>query len=99
MIFFHLKKTTAESYQLLVEAYGVHALTQKICERWLKRFISGDFDLKDKGRPGQLNTAHFDRCNKDFQHNTSILMKKWKFELMNGWPQKMNSSFKTESIL
>ena len=51
--FFHLKKTAAESYRLLVEAYGEHALTQKTCERWFKRFKSGDFDIKDKERPGQ----------------------------------------------
>lgn len=52
--FFHLKKTAAESYRLLVEAYGEHTPTQKTCERWFARFQSGNFDLEDKERPGQL---------------------------------------------
>lgn len=51
--FFHLKKTAAESYRLLVEAYGQHAPTEKTCERWFARFKSGDFDTEDKERPGQ----------------------------------------------
>lgn len=51
--FFHLKKTAAESYRLLVEAYSVHAPTQSTCERWFVRFRNGDFDLEDKERPGQ----------------------------------------------
>ena len=33
IIFFHLKKTAAESYRLLVEAYGENALNQKTFER------------------------------------------------------------------
>lgn len=51
--FFHLKKTAAESYRLLVEAYGEHAPSQDTCERWFKRFKSGDFDVsnKDRGKP------------------------------------------------
>ena len=51
--FFHLKKTAAESYRLLLEAYGEHSPTQKTCERWFARFRNGDFDLEDKKRPGQ----------------------------------------------
>lgn len=51
--FFHLKKTAAESYRLLVEAYGEHAPTQKTCENWFQRFRSGDFYVKDKERSGQ----------------------------------------------
>ena len=46
--FFHLKKSAAESYRLLVEAYGEHAPTQSTCERWFVRFRNGDFDLEDK---------------------------------------------------
>jgi len=51
--FFHLKKSAAESYRLLVEAYGEHAPTQRTCERWFVRFRNGDFDLEDEERPGQ----------------------------------------------
>ena len=45
---FHLKKTAAESYQLLGEAYGEHAPSQKTCEQWFQRFKIGDFDVADK---------------------------------------------------
>ena len=50
---FHLKKTAAESYRLLREAYGEHAPSQDTCERWFRRFKSGDFDVADKehGKP------------------------------------------------
>ena len=52
---FHLKKTAAESYRLLREAYGEHAPSQDTCERWFRRFKSGDFDVADKehGKPSK----------------------------------------------
>jgi len=46
---FHLKKTAAESYRLLGEAYGELAPSQKPCERWFQRFKIGDFDVADIG--------------------------------------------------
>nr|KAF6341453.1 hypothetical protein mMyoMyo1_011884 [Myotis myotis] len=51
--YFILKKSAAESYRTLREAYGEHAPPQDPCERWFKRFRSGAFNVKDKGRPGQ----------------------------------------------
>ena len=42
-----MKKTAAESYRLLGEAYE-HAPSQKTCERWFQRFKIGDFDVADK---------------------------------------------------
>ena len=36
-----LKKTAAERYRLLREAYGEHASSQYVCERWFGRFKSG----------------------------------------------------------
>ena len=53
---FHLKKTAAESYRLLREAYGEHDPSQDICERWFRRFKSGDFDVTDKehGKPSKV---------------------------------------------
>ena len=42
---FHLKKTAAESYRLLQEAYGDHASLQDTCERWFQHFKSGDLDV------------------------------------------------------
>ena len=49
---FHLKKTTAESYQLLIEAHGEYVLTQE----------SGDFDVKDMDHPGQSNNLKMQIC-------------------------------------
>jgi len=53
IFYFHLKKTAAESYRLLGEAYGEYAPSQKTCERWFQRFKIGDFDIADKefGKP------------------------------------------------
>ena len=51
--YFILKKSAAESYRILHEAYGKHAPSQDTCERWFKRFKSDDFNVKDKERPGQ----------------------------------------------
>ena len=49
----HLKKTAAESYQLLQEACGDHDSSQDTCEYWFLHFKSGDFDVADKehGKP------------------------------------------------
>ena len=43
------------SYRLLREAYGEHAPSQDTCERWFRRFKSGDFDIADKehGKPSK----------------------------------------------
>jgi len=48
---YHLKKTAAESYRMLVEAYG--ALGKSQCFEWFKKFKSGDFDVKneERGKP------------------------------------------------
>ena len=36
-----------------METYGDNFLTQDAYVRWFRRFKSGDFNLKDKDRPGQ----------------------------------------------
>lgn len=51
--YFFAKKTAAESHRLLVELYGEHALSRTQCFDWFSRFNSGDFDIRDKERPGQ----------------------------------------------
>lgn len=48
--YFILKKTAAQTYRILVEAYGEHAPSQDTCERWFNRFKTGDFDVKDKAK-------------------------------------------------
>nr|KAF6369381.1 hypothetical protein mMyoMyo1_010727 [Myotis myotis] len=51
--YFILKKSAAESYCILQEAYGEHAPSQDTCECWFKHFKSDAFDVKDKEHPGQ----------------------------------------------
>ena len=51
--YFNIKKTAAESYRILVEVYGEHAVAERTCQKWFSRLKSGDFGLKDKERPGQ----------------------------------------------
>ena len=50
---FHLKKRAADSYQLLQEAYGDHALLQDMCELRFWHFKNGVYHVADKehGRP------------------------------------------------
>lgn len=53
---FHLKKSVAESYRMLCEAYGENAPSSSTCEYWFRRFKSGDFDTADKEREGRPPT-------------------------------------------
>ena len=50
---YYLKKTTAESDRILVEAYGKHAHGKTQCFEWFKKFKSGNFDVRneDRGKP------------------------------------------------
>lgn len=50
---FHLKKSAAQSQQMLAEAYGDDSPSISTCEYWFRRFKSNDFDTDDKERPGQ----------------------------------------------
>jgi len=45
-----LKKSAAESHQMLVEAYGDNALSETTCRDWFRRFNDNNFDLSDKKR-------------------------------------------------
>lgn len=47
---FNLKKSAAESYRMLVEAYADSALSETTCRDWFRRFKDGNFDLCDKQR-------------------------------------------------
>lgn len=48
-----LNKTIAETRRLLKQAYGEHAPSEPTCREWFRRFKSGNFEIKDKERPGQ----------------------------------------------
>ena len=50
---FNLKKSAAESYRMLVEAYG-KMLYQKQVRDWFRRFNDDNFDLNDKKRENRL---------------------------------------------
>lgn len=50
---FNLKKRAADGHQMLCETCGEHAPLIKTCEYWFRRFKSGDYDIKDKGREGK----------------------------------------------
>jgi len=47
-----LKKSAAEAYRLLVEAYGDAALRDRSRE-WFQKFKNGKFDVEDKERSGR----------------------------------------------
>ena len=50
---YHLNKTAAESHQMLVQAYGEHALGKTQCFERFEKFKSGNFDVRneDRGKP------------------------------------------------
>ena len=45
---FSLKKSTAESHRMLVEAYDDNALSETTYRDWFRRFNDDNFDLNDK---------------------------------------------------
>ena len=51
--FFNLKKSVAEAHRLLVETYDEAALSERSCREWFKKFMNGEFDIKDKERSGR----------------------------------------------
>ena len=46
--FFNLKKSAAEVHRLLVEIYGVAALSERSCREWFQKLKNGEFDIEDK---------------------------------------------------
>lgn len=53
LFLFDSKKTAAEAHKMLSDTYGEQVPSYRSCREWFQRFKSGDFDLKDKERPGQ----------------------------------------------
>ena len=61
--FFNLKKSAAETYRLLVEAYGDAALSERSCREPFQKFKNGEFDVEDKehsGRPKVYEDAELE---------------------------------------
>jgi histone-lysine N-methyltransferase SETMAR len=52
--YFHLKKSATDAQRLLIEAYPDYSVSVRMCQEWFARFKSGDFDVEDKERPGQV---------------------------------------------
>lgn len=50
---YFLKKNAEQAHQLLVEAYGGHALSRRQCFEWFKKFKAGQYELQNqpRGRP------------------------------------------------
>ena len=45
---FNLKKSSAESHRMLMEAYGDSALSETTCRDWFRRFKDCNFNLSDQ---------------------------------------------------
>ena len=52
LFLFYLKKKVSEAHQMLVEAYGNDAPSERTCREWFQRFKSNDFDVNNKDREG-----------------------------------------------
>lgn len=53
-IFQFEKKNTVEIRRLIYKAYGGNIVSADTCERWFRRFESGNFDFEDKPHLGRL---------------------------------------------
>ena len=61
--FFILKKSATVAHQLLVEAYGEAALSERSCREWFQKFKNGEFDtLKTK------NVQEWPKVYEDFRN-------------------------------
>lgn len=45
-----LKKSAAETYRMLVNIYGDHALSSTMYKEWFRQFQSGNYDVSDRKR-------------------------------------------------
>ena len=56
LLFFHQSKEKISAFaatKKICDVYGNDIITEKTCQRWLKRFKEGNFDLKDQQRTGR----------------------------------------------
>jgi hypothetical protein len=66
-----------------LETYGEHIITQKTCERWFQRFKTGEFDVKDKARPGQPKKVEDADLQALFDEDSSQTLKQLSSALLN----------------
>jgi hypothetical protein len=52
---YFLQKNAEQAHQMLVEAYGVHALSRTQCFEWFRKFGAGQYELSNqpRGRPSK----------------------------------------------
>ena len=56
LFFFHQSKGKISAFaatKKICHVYGNDTITKKTCQRWLKRFQEGNFDLEDQQRTGR----------------------------------------------
>ena len=56
IVFFHLKKTAAETHRELQKVYGDAVLSETTCRDWFRRFKDDDFDVDDRPREERPKT-------------------------------------------
>ncbi|GBN04084.1 Putative uncharacterized protein FLJ37770 [Araneus ventricosus] len=54
---FKLDNTATETHEMLVEVYGVEAVSKKCVFEWFKRFRDGKEDVEDEPRSGRPPTS------------------------------------------
>ena len=59
---YHLKKTAAESHQMLVEAYCEHALGKIQYFERFKKLKSGNFDVRNEDRENHRKSSKATNC-------------------------------------
>ena len=78
---FNSKKSAAAAHQMIVETYGEAAISERTCREWFQRYKSGDFNVEDKERPGQVKKFEDaelmalldeDACQTQQEHSTEL---------------------------
>ena len=57
---FKLKKTVAETHEMLIQVYGEEAVSKKCVYDWFKRFKDGRESVEDEERSGRPSTSRTD---------------------------------------
>ena len=68
MCFFDIKKTATEVHRLLSEVYDDETPSKRTCRIWFQH-RNGDFDVRDKERPGQPKKFEDVELQKLFDEN------------------------------
>ena len=76
---FHSKKNAIQATNSIFLVHNDLALDVGTCQRWFARFISGDFDLNDKDRPGRPIEANDSLLEELFEQDRQKSTKNPKF--------------------